>query len=244
MVPVCLSTVAARRARNAVLGAGALIALAGCRKAAPPAASTGTVTGLAGQVAEVVRTKYTAPDVEAAGAWAWMTPDSIWYVMVDAQSAVQGFVQGRAELWMANTQVAELFGRSEVLPSAAELGAYDFDDLTGDGVPDFFGYVADSSGTSFPVFFAGARPGMTEEIAIAGAGWRFSTDEEHQPVTAGSPRPCALQLWAESPTPDNQPEGWRWMAILRDGRLAAPTATAPSCNAAPGAGLQADSARP
>ena len=45
-----------------------------------------------------------------------------WTVLVDAQSAVQGIVQGRVDLWMANDSDAALFGRSEALPSVAEVG--------------------------------------------------------------------------------------------------------------------------
>ena len=189
-----------------------------------------------------MRARYTAPDVEAAGAWTWMTRDSTWFVFIDVQSAVQGFVQARAELWMARGRDAELFGRSEALPSAAEIGAYAFDDLTGDGVPDLFGYVADSSGVRYPVFLPGSRPGMTEEIALAAAGWRFSTEDDHRPQTVGAGPACALQLWAEEPAPDGQPAGWRWLTIHRDGTLAGPSASASSCNAAPG--LQPDPVRP
>lgn len=182
------------------------------------------------RIAETVRTQYRAHDVEAAGAWVWTGPDGVSYVMVDVESAVQGIVQGRAELWMANEQQAQLFGRSEAMPSVAELGAYSFTDLTGDTIPDFFGYVADSSGISYPVFFPGAHPGMNEEIAISAPGWHFATDDEHLPQTWGPPgRPCALQLWADDSLPDSAPAGWRWLSIHRTGELGAPARSSPDC---------------
>ena len=34
----------------------------------------------------MVRARYAAPDVEAAGAWVWNSRDSVTYVLVDAQS--------------------------------------------------------------------------------------------------------------------------------------------------------------
>ena len=192
--------------------------------------------------AETVRARYTASDLEAAGAWVWVGPDSLTWVLVDAQSAVQGLVQGRAELWLANATDAELYGRSEVLPSVATIGAYVFEDLSGDGVPDLLGFVSDSSETSYPVFFPGSRPGMTEEIAIAAPGWRFSTEAEHEPKPfAEAGVTCGLALWALEGAPDNGPEGWRWLALQRDGTLSAPMAAAPSCA---GGGLQPAPDRP
>lgn len=181
----------------------------------------------------MVRAQYHAHDVEAAGAWVWTGPDGLNYVLIDAQSAVQGIVQGRAELWLANEQQAAIFGRSETLPSAAELGAYAFQDFTGDSIPDFFGYVADSSGVSYPVFFPGARPGMNEEISLAAPGWHFATDDDHLPQTfASAGHICALQLWADDSLPDNSQPGWRWLAIRRSGDLGAPSSTSPDCSAA------------
>lgn len=195
-----------------------------------------------GTVAEIVRAKYTAPDVEAAGAWAWTGRDSVTYVLIDAQSTVQGIVQGRAELWLANNKDAALYGRSEVLPSVAAIGAYAFEDLSGDGVPDLLGYVSDSSEVSYPVFFPGARPGMTEEIALAAQGWRFATDDDHLPTAyVESGVTCALKLWSEEGAPDGGPAGWRWLALQHDGTLSAPAAAPPSC--AP-AGVQPGPARP
>lgn len=192
-----------------------------------------------------MRARYRAPDVEAAGAWVWTSPDSIHYVLIDAQSAVQGMVQARLELWMANDTDAAVYGRSETLPSVAEVGAYVFEDLSGDGVPDLFGYVSDSSGVTYPIFVPGSRPGMTEEIALSAPGWRFSLDDEHAPqVYRDSGGACALQLWAEEPVPDNGAAGWRWLSVHADGRLTPPASTAPTCGAAAATGLQPGQPRP
>jgi hypothetical protein len=151
-------------------------------------------------------------------------------VLVDVQSAIAGVVQGRADLWVAGDSALSRLGRSDVMPSAAELGAYAFEDLTGDGVPDLFGYVADSAGVSYPVFLPGSRVGLTEEIVLAAPSWRFTTEDEHAPsVVRGAVRACALQMWALEPTPDRSPEGWRWMTIGVDGRLGPPTAVSPAC---------------
>lgn len=217
--------------------------LAGCRReVAPEAAVDGRSDNE--RLAELVRSRYTAPDVEAAGAWVWTGPDSVHFVLVDVQSAIQGVVQGRAELWMASDSDAALFGRSEVLPSVAQIGAYAFEDLSGDGVPDLFGFVSDSSGVTYPVFIPGSRPGMTEEITLAAAGWRFSVEEEYQPRThAPGGVVCAIQLWAEEPAPDGAAPGWRWLALQRDGRLAPPTGVPPTC-AGDGVGVQPVPARP
>ena len=241
MVPLRLSPVLRAAARTALAVTAALTPGCARDRAAEDAPASASREG---RIAEVVRGRYTAGDVEAAGAWVWVAPDSTVFVMIDAQSAIQGMVQARAELWLGSEQEAALYGRSEVLPSVAEIGGYEFDDLTGDGVPDLFGFVADSAGVSYPVFFAGSRPGMTEEIAIAAAGWHFATDEEHQPqVWRDAGVPCALQLWAEAGAPDNAPPGWRYLAFLRDGRLGAPLPATPSCNAgAPG--VQPDSGQP
>jgi hypothetical protein len=241
---VSLRLSAARRAarRGSVL-AGALIALACHREGQQQ--ETGTATTPDARVADVVRGKYRANDVEAAGAWVWTAPDGIRYVLVDAQSAVQGIVQARVDLWMASDTDAALFGRSEALPSAAEVGAYVFEDLSGDGVPDLFGYVSDSAGVSYPVFLPGSRPGMTEEIALAASGWRFSLDEEHTPqVYRDAGRACALQLWAEDPVPDNGAAGWRWLIVQPDGRLSVPAVAPPACGTGAGPGLQPGSPRP
>lgn len=205
--------------------------LAACRREPSPQGAPADQSP-GGSVAEVVRAKYTAPDVEAAGAWVWTGRDSVAWVLIDAQSTVQGIVQARAELWLANDKDAAQYGRSEVLPSVASIGAYAFEDLSGDGVPDLLGYVSDSSEVSYPVFFPGARPGMTEEIALAAPGWRFSTDEDHLPQAfAEGGITCALQLWTDVGAPDGHLAGWRWLALQRDGTLSAPAMAAPSCAA-------------
>lgn len=239
MVPIRLSKGRGRTARTAALAAALTLAACGREAAQQQEDEAGAGLTEDARAAELVRAQYTAPDVEAAAAWVWASPDSVRYVLIGAQSAVQGMVQARAELWMAGASEAALFGRSEVLPSAAEIGAYAFQDLSGDGVPDLLGYVSDSSGVSYPVFFPGSRPGMTEEIALAAPGWRFSTDEVNEPRAYGiGGMTCALQLWAEEPAPDGAPEGWRWLALQHDGSLSAPVATAPTCGEMLPAGVQ------
>ncbi len=179
-----------------------------------------------------MRRQYRAGDVVAAGAWAWAAAPGRTFVLIDAQSAISGLVQARADLWLVADSAAERVGRSDVMSSAAELGAWFFEDLTGDGVPDLFGWVADSAGVSYPVFLPGAAGALREEIALAAAGWRFATDED--PATApdlvpGTAGACALKLWADEPTPDGSPPGWRYLPILRDGRLEAPRPAQPAC---------------
>jgi len=168
--------------------------------------------------------------VAAAGAWTWVAVEGTVYVLIDAQSLIQDLVQARAELWAVNDSAATFIGRSDVMPSAAEFGAFTFEDLTGDGMPDLFGYVADSAGTSYPVFIPGARGGMVDELAAAAQSWRFSTDDPDAPeVLAGSAGPCALKLWAEDPAPDGQAAGWRYLSLRRDGSLGLPLAQPPVC---------------
>jgi len=176
-----------------------------------------------------VRARYGGRDAVAAGAWTWFAPDSSVWVLVDVQSTVPDVVQARAELWLTDTSQAMRVGRSDVLPAAAELGAYAFDDLTGDGWPDFFGYVADSAGVSFPVFFRGARGAMADELEIVAGGYRFSTDDATLPqVVAGPSGACALQLWVEA-SPDSSPPGWRYLTFGLRGALTPPAAAAPTC---------------
>ena len=168
------------------------------------------------------------------------------YVLIDVQSAIEDLVQARAELWLVNDSAVERVGRSDVMPSAAEFGAFAFADLTADGLPDLFGYVADSAGIKYPVFIPGARGGMVELIADAAPGWRFSTEDPELPeVIAGPTGACALQLWAETP-PDGSTEGWRYLVLRPDG-LGAPQAQAPDCGppaAASPAGVQPGSRLP
>jgi len=182
----------------------------------------------------------------ATGAWTWLGGDSTVFVLIDAQSTVENLVQGRVDLWIARDTVALQVGRSDVMPSTAEFGAYAFEDLTGDGLPDLFGYVADSAGVSYPVFLAGARGSMTEELADAAPSWRFSTGEDHLPqLLSGPGGACALQLWADEPAPDGQGDGWRYLLLLQGGRLGRPQAQPPSCGGpAPGPGVQPGRAVP
>jgi len=188
-----------------------------------------------------VRAHYRSNDMAATGAWTWLGSDSTVFVLIDAQSTVEDLVQGRADLWMARDTVALQIGRSDVMPSTAEFGAYAFDDLTGDGLPDLFGYVADSAGVSYPVFLIGARGSMTEELASVAPTWRFSTAEDHLPqVLAGAGGACALQLWAEEPAPDDKGEGWRYLPLIQGGPLGPPQAQPPSC----GGGVQGPGVEP
>jgi hypothetical protein len=192
-----------------------------------------------------VRRQYQSADAVAAGGWTWASPNGVVWVLVDVQSTVEGVVQGRADLWGSDDSGIALVGRSQPMPAAAEIGAYAFEDLTGDGIPDLFGYVADSAGVTYPVFIPGSKGALSEEIEVAAPSWVFLTDEEHAPQVLRGATPCALQLWADTPAPDNGPAGWRYLAIVPQGHLAAPSAIAPVC-APPtgGAGLQPAPSRP
>jgi len=196
-----------------------------------------------------VRAQYTARDIIATGAWTWTAADSAVYVLVDVQSTLPGLVQARLDLWRATDSSLAPVGRSDVVASAAEFGAYAFADLTGDGIPDFFGYVADSAGVSYPLFVVGARGSMGDALESAAPGWRFDLEEEHLPrVATGPGGPCALQLWVDEAPPDGGPAGWRMMVLLRGGRLGSPVAALAGCGAAAepanGAGVQQEPATP
>lgn len=182
------------------------------------------------RAAERVRREYVARDVLAAGAFTWPSDSTGIFVLVDAQSTTNGMVQARADLWLVNDSGVFAVGRSDVMPSAAEFGAWAFEDLTGDGLPDFFGYVADSAGVSYPVFLPGASGALTEEIAVAAPGYRFDTVDSLPTVVTGLFGTCALRLWAEEPVPDSGVPGWRYVPLLGDGRLMAPAARPPDCN--------------
>jgi hypothetical protein len=176
-----------------------------------------------------VQAQYTGRDAVAAGAWTWLAPDSAVWVLIDVQSAMPGIVQARAELWAGDTAAVTRVGRSDVMPAAAEFGAYLFGDITGDGLPDFFGYVADSAATSYPVFIPGARGAMADLLEDAGRGFTFSTADSTPPqVIAGPLGACALQLWAEA-APDSAPPGWRFVPLGPRGMLLSPVATEPVC---------------
>ncbi len=181
------------------------------------------------RAAELVRRQYQNPDAIAAGGWTWASPGGTVWVLVDVQSTIEGIVQARADLWGSDDSGVALVGRSQPMPAAAEIGAYAFEDLTGDGIPDLFGYVADSAGVTYPVFIPGSKGALAEEIEVAAPSWVFVTDEEHAPQVLRGVAPCALQLWAGTPAPDNGPEGWRYLAIVPPGHLSAPTSAAPTC---------------
>jgi hypothetical protein len=210
------------------------------------AAAAGSDTTATSLAVEAVRVRYQSSDMVAAGAWTWTGPDGTTFVLIDAQSTVEDLVQARADLWMTLDTAARQIGRSDVMPSAAEFGAYAFEDLTGDGLPDLFGYVADSAGVSYPVFLLGARGGMTEELETTAPGWRFSTGDDHLPqVLTGPGGACALQLWADDSAPDQQGEGWRYLPLVRGGPLGPPQREPPACGGeAAGAGVQPNPAVP
>ena len=234
-----------RRARRILRALPVLIALAGpvvlagCRGRADASGGTGTPEERA---AYAVKGQYTAPDVIANAAWTWTAPDSVVFVVVDVESAIEGVVQATVDLWSVADGAPQRFARSELLPSVASLSALVFEDLTGDGIPDFLGTVADSAGVEYPVFFPGARANLTEEIQMAGSGYHFSTDEQTPPaVLRGlSGMACAVQLWADGSVPDSLPAGWRFLALLRNGALDKPMPLAPPCGP-PGGGTAPDS---
>ena len=182
-----------------------------------------------------MRDQYTGRDAVASAAWTWTSSAGPVFVMVDVESAIEGVVQATADLWVVADGAARRVGRSEVLPSVASMSVFAFEDLTGDGLPDFLGAVADSEEVQYPVFFPGARANLTEEIETAGSGYRFSTDEQHAPTILRGPgsQACALQLWADEPAPDSLPAGWRYLALMRAGALARPTAVPPACGNQP-----------
>ncbi len=178
----------------------------------------------------MVQQQYRAPDIVPAGAFRWIGRDGATYVLVDVQSAIAGLVQARVDLWMLTDSGIAPLGRSDVMPSAAAIGAFAFEDLTGDGLPDLLGYVADSAGVSYPVLIPGAHGAMGEELAPAAPGWRFATDTDSLPRAVRDSRGagCYVQLWAEDPL-DGRGDGWRYLPLLRGGRLGAPRAAVPAC---------------
>jgi hypothetical protein len=187
-------------------------------------------SSLAARAAERVRRQYAARDVVAAGAFTWPRGGDTVFVLVDAQSSIEGLVQARADLWVvADTLVVDL-GRSDVMPSAAEFGAWAFEDLTGDGLPEFFGYLADSAGVAYPVFIPGATGRLTEELTLAAPGFIFATLDSLPSVVRSGAGACALRLWAEAPAPDSAAAGWRYLPILPDGSLMRPMRQPPVCD--------------
>lgn len=207
-----------------------LAAPAGCRRAEHVASDEGDVAQRA--LAEV-RLRYdatAATDATATGGWTWAAADGTVFVLIDVQSTVEDVVQGRLDLWVATARGTSPVGRSAAMPLAASFEAYAFEDVTGDGLPDFFGAVVDSAETAYAVFLPGATGLMVEELESNAPGWRFSTDTATPPDLLRGPREtCALKLWADAPAPDGQAPGWRYLAFLRGGRLGAPSAAAPAC---------------
>lgn len=225
MVPTRLR----RLAGSAVRGSALIALAAACSRGGGHDASAQS-SDAATRIAERVREHYHAADAVAAGAWTWAGPGDVTFVLVDVQSTIQGLVQARGELWAATDSSEQLLGRSDVMASAAEIQAFAFDDLTGDGLPDLLGAVADSAGVAYPIFLPGARGTMGDELDVAAPGFRFAADPEHAPQVVAGPRgACAIQLWAEETPPDGQPEGWRYLALRRGGHLAPPAVTAPVC---------------
>jgi hypothetical protein len=217
---------------NAVIAMALALMASGCRGKGDIGA-----IGLSPEerAATAVRDSYLSPDLVASAAWVWVGPDSIIFVMVDVESAIPGIVQGRADLWAVTEGQPSALGRSAVMPSMASLGGFAFEDLTGDGLPDFFGYVADSADTEYPIFLPGAHGALVEEVEIAGSGYRFSLDEANPPAVLRAPGglACALQLWAEEPSADSLPAGWRYLALGRGGQLLRPSVHPPDCGGPP-----------
>jgi hypothetical protein len=182
------------------------------------------------QASLLVRETYGSSDAVAAAAFTWTAPTGIVFVLVDVESGLAGAVQARADLWAVGDSAPVRLGRSDVIPSAATIGAFAFGDVTADGLPDLLGYVADSAGASYPVFLPGARGMMADQIEQAAAGFRLSAEPEDAPrILAGPHGPCALQLWAEAPAPDSAPAGWRYLAIRPSGELGPPTVGPAQC---------------
>jgi len=167
-----------------------------------------------------------------AGAWTWAHADTT-FVLLDVQSAMLGLIQARADLWVALDTFLLPVGRSDVFPAAGEIGAFAFEDLTADGLPDLLGYVGDSAGTRYPVFLVAGRGAMVDELQSAAAGWVFDVEGDSlpEPVAGPAGRACSLRLWAVSPAPDGAAEGWRYLSLLPGGRLGPPSARRPSCTA-------------
>ncbi len=205
----------------------AAIVVAACGRARP---GTGTGATAEERAEQAIRARYASSDAVAAATYAWTSPLGIIFVLVDVESGVAGVVQARADLWMAGDTAPIRVGRSDVMPSAATIGAFAFEDVTGDGLPDLLGFVADSAGTAFPIFLAGARGAMSDAIEPAAAGWRLSAEPEEAPrVLTGKAGPCALQIWADAPAPDSLPSGWRYLALRASGELGAPVASPSAC---------------
>jgi len=215
------------RLAGAAMVAGCAVLAGACAK---DRTAAGAAPGAEAQASFRVREAYRAADAVPAALYTWTGPAGLVFVLVDVESGIQGVPQARADLWVAGDSAPVRLGRSDVMSSAATIGAFVFEDVTGDGLPDLLGYVADSAGTSYPIFLAGARGMMAEELETAAAGFRLSAEPEEAPrVVAGEHGPCALALWAEAPAPDSAPTGWRYLALRPAGELAPPSAQPPQC---------------
>jgi hypothetical protein len=213
-----------RRLGVMLAGAVAVFACARERGAVSTAASA------AERAADLVRDSYRSQDLAPAAAYSWTAPSGVIFILVDVESTVAGVVQARADLWAVADSAPVQMGHSDVMPSAASIGVFAFEDMTGDGIPDLLGYVADSAGVAYPIFVVGARGAMAEQIDLSAPGYRLSADPEQPPsVLSGPQGPCAIRAWADAPAPDSLPEGWRYLPLLRSGRLGPPTATPPLC---------------
>jgi hypothetical protein len=214
-----------RAAARTVLAAAAL-ALAACARER----GGGAAAGAEERAAERVRATYQSDDAVAAAVYPWTSPVGEMFLLVVVESGVSGVVQSRADLWAVGDSAPVRIGRSDVMPSAATIGAFTFDDVTGDGIPDLLGYVADSAGVSFPIFLAGARGMMADQLEVAAAGFRLSAEPEQAPKVFAGPRgSCAIQVWADEPSPDSQPAGWRYLLLQRGGQLGPPSVNPPAC---------------
>jgi hypothetical protein len=189
-----------------------------------------TASDPAQRATSLVRGQYASRDAIPAAAYTWSGPDGTIFVLVAVESGIEGVIQARADLWAAGPGAPARLASSDVMPSAATIGVFAFADLTGDGLPDLLGYVADSAGAAYPVFLPGARGMLVDELEEAAGGFRLSAEEEDAPaVVSGPGGPCALEFWAEAPAPDSQPAGWRYLVLLPGGHLGAPTVHAPAC---------------
>jgi len=214
--------------RAAVLFAVAGLLVAGaCRR---ERAGDATASSPEERASQLVRETYRSSNQVAAAAYTWVSPTGTVFVLVDVESGVAGVVQARADLWAVGDSAPIRLARSDVMPSAATIGAFAFDDVTGDGLPDLLGFVADSAGTAYPIFLPGARGTMGDQIEPAAAGFRLSAEPEESPrIAAGPHGPCALQVWAAAPAPDSAPAGWRFLALRPAGELGAPSVATPAC---------------
>jgi hypothetical protein len=214
--------------RAAALLTVAFLASPACRGRPGVGEATGTPEERA---AYAVRARYTSADVAPSAAWTWTGPTGTVFVIVDVESAIEGVVQAVADLWSVTDGTPRRIARSQVMPSVASMRALVFEDVTGDGLPDLLGAIADSAEAEYPIFLPGAQANLIDELEIAGAGYHFDIGEPNTPavVPGRGGAGCALRLWATEPAPDSLPAGWRYLALRRGGTLDQPSAVAPDC---------------